>query len=200
MARRRGARLRFYQSRSSLTFIIGFLVVSALIRVGSEAGQVLARESSLESMANEQSDPVAQSCAPPADFAALMDVFREREDRIVTREEEIQIRAQALSVTDAAITKKLGQLEAAEENLRSLIALAETAAEDDVSKLTEVYESMKPKDAAALFEQMDPEFAAGFLSRMQPEAAAGVMAGLTPQAAYTISVVLAGRNASVPTN
>jgi flagellar motility protein MotE (MotC chaperone) len=34
---------------------------------------------------------------------------------------------------------------------------------------------------------------------MRPDAAAGIMAGLQPQTAYTISVVLAGRNAKVPT-
>ena len=56
----------------------------------------------------------------------------------------------------------------------------------------------KPKDAAALFETMDPSFAAGFLSRMPADAAAGVLAGLSPEAAYTISVVMAGRNANAP--
>lgn len=45
---------------------------------------------------------------------------------------------------------------------------------------------------------MDPGFAAGFLGRMRPEAAAGIMTGLSPETAYTISVVLAGRNADVP--
>jgi flagellar motility protein MotE (MotC chaperone) len=45
---------------------------------------------------------------------------------------------------------------------------------------------------------MDPDFAAGFLGRMRPAAAAGIMAGLSPQKAYTISVLLAGRNAQAP--
>ena len=33
---------------------------------------------------------------------------------------------------------------------------------------------------------------------MKPEAAAGILARLSPQAAYTVSVILAGRNATVP--
>jgi flagellar motility protein MotE (MotC chaperone) len=57
---------------------------------------------------------------------------------------------------------------------------------------------MKPKDAAALFETMEPEFAAGFIARMLPDSAAKVMSGLDPKVAYTISVILAGRNASAP--
>ncbi|MEP4475030.1 MAG: hypothetical protein ABJ024_08265, partial [Lentilitoribacter sp.] len=79
-----------------------------------------------------------------------------------------------------------------------LMALANTAAEDDLVRLTAVYENMKPKDASALFEQMEPGFAAGFLGRMRADAAAGILSGLSPQVAYSISVILAGRNADIP--
>ena len=72
------------------------------------------------------------------------------------------------------------------------------AVENDLAALTSVYENMKPKEAAPLFEAMDPVFAAGFLARMRPEVAAGIMAKLSPDAAYSISVILAGRNANVP--
>ncbi len=45
---------------------------------------------------------------------------------------------------------------------------------------------------------MAPEFAAGFLGRMRPDAAAAVLAGLKPDKAYSISVMIAGRNATAP--
>ena len=95
--------------------------------------------------------------------------------------------------------QKLIALTQAEAALRDTIALADTAAESDLDRLTKVYENMKPKQAAALFEEMHPNFAAGFLGRMRPEAAAEIMAGLSPEAAHTFSVVMAGRNANVPT-
>ena len=182
----------------SLWVISGFLVASAIVRVGSEAGQVLAKETPVDGLQN-QLDTSPKSCEPPPDLKAMMNVFRKREGRLDEREKELLSRARALEVTGQEVDAKLAELEAAEDELRDLISVAQTAAEDDLSRLTNVYESMKPKEAAALFEQMDPEFAAGFLSRMSPEAAAGVMAGLTPQVAYTISVVLAGRNANAPT-
>ena len=47
-------------------------------------------------------------------------------------------------------------------------------------------------------EEMEPSFAAGFLARMRSDVAAGIMAGLKPETAYTISVILAGRNAKAP--
>jgi flagellar motility protein MotE (MotC chaperone) len=103
-----------------------------------------------------------------------------------------------LAATRKEILQKLEALEDAEARLSGTISRVETGAEDDISRLTAVYENMKPKEAAELFSQMAPDFAAGFLARMRPDAAAAIMAGLTPRAAYAISVVLAGRNAGAP--
>ncbi|SEO07642.1 Flagellar motility protein MotE, a chaperone for MotC folding [Salinihabitans flavidus] len=184
--------------KGSLMVIALLLVGSALIRLGTEAGQAIAKESDPPSgERTELSQPA--NCEPPEDMRELLGVFRAREDRLVQREAEVRNRMQALSVADEQIGKRMTALQQAEERLRETIALADSAAEGDLSRLTEVYETMKSKEAAALFEEMDPVFAAGFLARMKPDAAAGIMAGLTPKSAYTISVVLAGRNANVPT-
>lgn len=190
-ARRRG--------RGTLVIIASLLFASALIRMGHDAGQAFAR-GEIPTLATDIKDPVAtaQSCEPAPDIAAMLDAFRAREDRLKAKESQIADRMQALSVADREIEKKLAALTDAEANLRKTLALADTAAEDDLTRLTAVYENMKPKQAAALFEAMDPQFAAGFLGRMRPEAAAGVMAGLSPGTAYSVSVILAGRNADVP--
>jgi len=92
----------------------------------------------------------------------------------------------------------LEELAAAETNLKEVLALADGAAEQDIARLTAVYEAMKPADAAKIFDAMAPDFAAGFLGRMQPAAAAAVLAGMAPDKAYSISVLIAGRNAMVP--
>jgi len=87
---------------------------------------------------------------------------------------------------------------AVEQELRATLALADGAAEQDLQRLTAVYQAMKPKDAAALFDAMSPEFAAGFLARMTPEAAAAILSGMSPETAYGVSVIVAGRNVGVP--
>ena len=123
----------------------------------------------------------------------------EREARVSVREAELEERLEALAFAETQITDQLQALTDAEERLRATIALADAAAETDLTQLTSVYENMKPKDAAALFEEMEANFAAGFLGLMRPDAAAAIMAGLTPEKAYEISVLFAGRNANVPT-
>jgi len=183
----------------SLLLISAIFITSALVRIGSDAGQVFAKGQDIK-MAPEGADQHTASCEPPEDLRRLLKVFQEREERIAQQESLIQNRIQALAVSDAELSKKTAELIRVEDSLRATIALAQTAAEDDLSRLTQVYETMKPKDAAALFEEMDADFAAGFIGRMTPDSAAGVMAGLTPESAYTISVILAGRNAEVPKN
>lgn len=185
-------------AKGSLVVIASFLIASATLRVGIGAGQAFARE---EPLGNAPRTAMAkpESCEPPEDFRRLMTVFEDREQRIIRQENQIKSRMQALSVADTEVARKLAALQGAEARLRDLIALASSAAEDDLSRLTKVYETMKPKSVALLFEEMDPKFAAGFIGRMKADSAAGVMAGMTPQAAYTISVILAGRNADAPT-
>ena len=79
-----------------------------------------------------------------------------------------------------------------------MIAVSDSAAETDLDRLTRVYETMPPEQAAAVFEQMQPSFAAGFLSRMSPAASATLMAALPPEQAYAVSVIIATRNSAAP--
>jgi flagellar motility protein MotE (MotC chaperone) len=164
--------------------------------MGNEAGQAFAREAAEAESA--ESAPTDVLCQPPEDLAPVLAALQQREARLVSREAEIAERMQALALADREIAERLEALAAAEDSLRATIALADTAAEDDLGRLTAVYENMKPAEAAALFGEMEPVFAAGFMGRMRPEAAAGIMANLPPAQAYSISVVLAGRNANVP--
>lgn len=185
--------------RGGTLFIISVLLIgSALLRLGLQA-PAIARETTLAED-RETLAPAQQPIGPPTsvELQVLIDALQTRKQALDSREARIQERMKALEIAEGAIERRLAALLEAEERLSSTLALADGASEDDLARLTSVYEKMKPKQSAALFEKMDPEFAAGFLARMKPDAAAEVMAGLSPMAAYTISVVLAGRNATVP--
>jgi len=189
---------RRQSGKGALVIVAAMLVGSALIRLGDGAGQAFALTPDKTEPTQVATSPLPEDCEPSADLKEMSAAFERREDRIARQEAEIRDRLQALKIADREIEQKLADLTAAEGRLRETIALAESASDNDLDRLTKVYESMKPKQAAALFEQMNPNFAAGFLGRMRPEAAAMIMAGLSPEAAHSFSVVLAGRNANVP--
>ncbi len=180
--------------RGALSIIAVLLAGSGVLRIGLGTGHALAKTGGADASVAEP----PEICASDGGALAMLEDLRAREERLILREEQAADRQQALALAKTEIDQKLAALVAAEERLASTLTLADEAADKDVARLVAVYEKMKPKDAALLFEEMAPDFAAGFLARMKPEAAAAVMAGLEPQKAYTISVLLAGRNAGAP--
>ena len=198
------------QGRGVVIVIAALFATSAALRIVTVPGAASAETRSTGALGVDHlgpsADPLTARDAAPlaeadlsrAEMSDLLAALRAREESVRAAEQRIEMRSKALAVADEEITKRLAVLEQAEENLRRTLAFANGAAEEDLARLTTVYENMKPKEAAALFQTMEPDFAAGFLARMRPDAAAAVMAGMPPEVAYSISVILAGRNANAP--
>lgn len=185
--------------RSSLPIIILILTGSIALRLGN--GDGLAFVTNAMAVGNT----VAAETAPPMiddeeTIGILLARLRAREQDLTRREEELDLRDKTLEKLSQEIGARLEELSAAEETLRQTMAIADSAAENDLENLTKVYENMKPKDAAVLFEAMEPSFAAGFLGRMQTASAAQILSGLSPEKAYAISLTLSGRNIDAPTD
>jgi len=178
--------------------ILSFLLVSAVVRLGT-SGVAIAQELA----ARTEEAPIALApVAPPApepEVGLLLESIRTRQAQLSKREIEITDRQLALNLVERQIAEQLVVLKQAEQNLADTLAIADSAAENDLVQLTLVYEKMKAKSAAEIFGTMEISFAAGFLSRMKPEFAAGILSEMPPTAAYSISVVMAGKNANAPT-
>lgn len=179
--------------RGALVILALFLASSGALRIGAGVGQALAN-------APEPVQPSAEvadgSCPEPP--LALARALQARDSEVAARSVALENRLAALALAEQAISLRLAEMQAAEDELKATLSIADGAAEEDLTRLTAVYEVMKPADAAKIFAAMAPEFAAGFLGRMRPEAAASVMAGMVPDQAYSISVLIAGRNALAP--
>lgn len=177
----------------TLMLLAGLLIASGVVRLGLGASHAIARET----------PPAATlvtgaGCTPSPDIAEALAALQRREAELDRVARDQATRRRSLDLAQQELTEQIAALQAAEARLRETVALVDNAAERDIDRLVAVYETMKPKQAAELFQQMAPDFAAGFLARMRPEAAAQVMAGLDPAFAYSVSVVLAGRNARAP--
>jgi flagellar motility protein MotE (MotC chaperone) len=140
--------------------------------------------------------PLPASIVQPLQ-AALADIDELQRD-LEAREAAVMDRERAVATAQALVEERLAELEATERRLEALIARSDGAAESDIERLTRVYETMAPDEAAALFSEMTPSFAAGFLSRMSAGASAALLAEMAPEDAYAVSVIIATRNASAP--
>ena len=178
----------------TITLIVGLFLASGLIRIAD-----IAPAFAEELIPNQAAEDIQMaSVAATPDLPALLQAIQDREAQILEREAYIDRRMQTLAMAEQRIREQLNALTIAEERLAGTLALADNATEEDVSRLTEVYQRMKPTEAAEIFETMDIQFAAGFFSRMRPESSAAIMAHLPAELAYSISVVMAGRNANAP--
>jgi flagellar motility protein MotE (MotC chaperone) len=181
------------RARRTLVVIASLFAMSAALRIGIGIEEARAR-------IPEGGLPISVAtparCEPAPE--AVLEALSAREARVAALEASASDRMAALALAEKAAAEQVAALTAAEQALAATIALADSAAETDLARLTAVYETMRPKDAAALFEAMDPEFAAGFLGRMRPDAAAAILAGMTAASGYRVSLLLAARNANVP--
>lgn len=180
----------------TISVIVGLFLASGLIRL-VEIAPALAEEMVAEPPHAVSADAPHMADAAP-DVPALLAAIQEREAQLAEREAYIDRRQQTLAVAEQRIRDQMDALTEAEEKLAATLSLADNATEEDVARLTEVYQRMKPAEAAGIFETMDIQFAAGFFSRMRPESSAAIMANLPAELAYSISVVMAGRNANAP--
>lgn len=199
MSKRKMPKRTWSAGRGALILIALLLVTSAFIRFGAGPGAAIALELSelpFNKTPEPKVDPIVADITP--DLVVLLEEAQKKQRELAEREAILEARAQALALIEKTVEQDLARLADAEEKLRATMVVADQAAESDLTRLTAVYENMKPDQASALFQMMEPSFAAGFLSRMRADAAAGILAGLEPDLAYSISVVLAGRNANVP--
>ena len=180
--------------RLSLVAIVALLVVSALTRIVSASLAGLPGEDATASAA-----PETLLCPPFDEVATLLSQIARRERELEDREVTAALREQDIEVARQEVAGSLDRLAAAEERLAARMQVSATASEADIARLVEVYEGMKPKEAAILFEAMEPSFAAGFMARMSPDAASALFSNLPPATAYALSVIMAGRNANAAT-
>jgi flagellar motility protein MotE (MotC chaperone) len=123
-------------------------------------------------------------------IAELRTARRETAERARALDE----REQTLEAIEDRLRTRLEELEAARAELERTAALVDGAAGRDVRHLAQMYETMKPKQAAVIFDRMTPSFAAGFLAEMDADAAALVLANMDADKAYAVSLLLATRN------
>ncbi len=182
--------------RRSLIILAALLFASGALRMGDNAGRAWAEVAA----APAAGAPLPAEPASGNDPGPLVAALKEREAKLQERENALREREASLAEARALAETRIAELQAQEAELAKTLTIADDAAESDVARLVAVYETMKPKDAIPLFAVMDADFATGFLARMKPEPAAAILSGLDPKLAYTISAVLAGRNARAPQN
>ena len=142
----------------------------------------------------EAGGPAADTAAQPpvsnAERALLLDL-RKRRASLDERGRELDQRGAVLSAAETKLASRVEQLSGLQARLEQLES--ERRAHDDAnwSGLVHVYETMKPREAAAIFDALDMQVLLAVLDRMQPRKAAPVLAAMQPDRARLATQMLA---------
>ena len=111
----------------------------------------------------------------------------EQRQALIEREAKLQIGQQAL---ESEAEKLLGFKAALED----LLAKVESAQNDDVNRLVNLYRNMKPKEAAGIINELDIESTVMILATMAERDAAPILANIDAARARAISKILIERS------
>lgn len=128
----------------------------------------------------------------PAELRVLQSLG-DRRTELDAREQQIETQTQLLAAAEAKVDAKLKALEQVKADIAALLGQAETREKAEVARLVKVYESMKPKDAAAVMARLDERVQVPVAAAMKERSLAAVLAAMRPDEAKTLTEKLAAR-------
>ncbi|UUX50481.1 hypothetical protein NUH88_02050 [Nisaea acidiphila] len=164
--------------------------------------------------ASGQAEPeqVAQATEPAADKEAdkpldpvlftrseieLLQDLSKRRKELDAREQAVIQKEGLLTAAEDRIEKKIVELEAVRAEIESLIKTYDEQEEEEIKGLVQIYEKMKPKDAARIFDELDMDILLRVFDRMKASKSAPVLANMRPQKAKEVTSRIAERK-SIP--
>jgi len=138
--------------------------------------------------------PVAPSEPPvsAAERSILLDL-RKRRAELEGREAALATREGMLAATEKRLTDRAAELADLQRRLEALETARRDRDEESWRGLVKLYETMKPREAAAIFNDLDRPVLLAVLDRMKESKAAPVLAAMQPERARQITADLAQR-------
>lgn len=139
-------------------------------------------------------EPPPVPAGPPpmteSEKTVLLDL-RERRRELEARETALAAREATLSAAERKISSRVEELQGLQTKLESLDAGRKTRDDASWQGLVKVYETMKPREAAAIFNDLAMPVLLPVLDRMKEAKAAAILAAMTPDKARDVTTQLA---------
>ncbi len=138
--------------------------------------------------------PLAPSEPPvsAAERAILLDLRRRRAE-LEGREGALSTREGMLAATEKRLSDRAAELGNLQRRLEAMETARRDRDEENWRGLVKLYETMKPREAAAIFNDLDRPVLLAVLDRMKEAKAAPVLAAMQPERARQITAELAQR-------
>lgn len=123
----------------------------------------------------------------------LLQSLASRRQELEQREKALEEKETLLKAAETRVEEKIGRLEEMQDKVESLLGQYDDEEQQKLDNLVEIYEKMKPKDAARIFEQLDMEVLLAVITRMKERISAPILAEMRPDRAQQVTVRMAER-------
>jgi flagellar motility protein MotE (MotC chaperone) len=125
-----------------------------------------------------------------AERAVLLEL-RDRRRDLDARETTLTSRESMLAAAETKLSERVEELQALQKKLESLDANHRQQEDAAWQGLVKVYETMKPRDAAAIFNDLGMQVLLAVVDRMKEAKTAAILAAMTPDKARDVTMQLA---------
>ncbi len=133
-----------------------------------------------------QADP-----GPSEAERALLQDLRARRVALEARDQSVQAREALLGAAERRLSERVEQLTALQTRLEALEQTRRERDETNWRGLVKTYETMRPRDAAAIFNDLEQTVLMQVLDRMKEAKAAPILAAMQPERARAATAQLA---------
>lgn len=148
--------------------------------------------------APEPAAPPAVSPISDSERAVLLEL-RQRRQELERRDATVAARESALTATEQKITARVEELRALQSQLAGLDSARQQREDANWQSLVKVYETMKPREAAAIFNDLTMPVLLPLVSRMKEAKAAAILAAMTSDKAREVTAQLAKSKGRIDT-
>lgn len=149
------------------------------------AAPAAAKPSTAPAMPVPEPDPVSIA------ERAVLESLRERRGQLERREQALAAREAVLAAAESRLKSRLDEMAALQARLEKLEQSRNEREEAGWRGLVKTYETMRPRDAAAVFDELDMPVLVRIVDRMREAKAAPVLGAMRPDRARLLTAELA---------
>ncbi len=135
-------------------------------------------------------EPAAPPPVSEAERAVLLEL-RQRRQELERRDATLAVRESVLTATEQKLSARVEELRALQSQLAGLDAARQQREDANWQSLVKVYETMKPREAAAIFNDLTMPVLLPLIGHMKEAKAAAILAAMTPDKARDVTAQLA---------
>jgi flagellar motility protein MotE (MotC chaperone) len=125
---------------------------------------------------------------------AILERLQDRRQELETRSRELEMRENLIKAAEQRLEAKVSELKEMESRVNGAMGARDKAEAARFKGIVQMYENMKPKEAARIFDRLDIKILVEVSTQMNSRKMSEILAQMSPEAAERLTVELARKS------